>query len=811
MRAADFALICLFAVRGIGRAFRGNLVPALRETKWGVRRRRVAGSRVVVLTAVIVGTGAGVARAQTPVPFDSARPQVFVAQGDPTQLDSALSESGGAVTFSPVGSTVPGLEYNAIGYDTCDNFIYAVETSPTKGEIIQIDSTGAAADTGINVGAAFNAGAFGPDANCDDFYVGSAGEDFMDKVDLTSSPPSSGTVTQIAVGTAAPDMTYSDGFFWSMPAAGEIERIDVAQMTTATFSVSTPDVGGVSPSGSFGAAWTYGNGNVGFSNNSTGNIYELAIVDPASAAPVFTTVRSQSGPASSNNDGTSSPGASTDLGTTVSASPAIADPGEAVTLTLTVTNNGPGDSSGYAVSDPLPDGLANDAPASAGCAIADGTLECVGGPLADGASAAYSFTAVAPGSGQFSTPITDTATVTANENDPDPGNDSASATITLARVAVSIVTGAQVAPAGDQGAVQVGDAISYNYRVTNMGNVPLAAVSVSDSHVEAVDCPVPAAPGLAPGATETCTAAAPYVVSQADVDAGAVLDASTAIGTDAYGTSSAPSPTSSVSVAAVVPSPSISVVRTFAVDPAADQSSPQVGDTISYSYVVTNTGNVSLSSVSVNDPTAGAVSCPAAPAPGLAPGQSEICHAEQAHTVTQSDLTGGSQPASAAIGIATTSPSAPASTTAVARAPSGAQLTITQRADHPRTHPGGRLTFVLIVRNTGPASLADVNLTENLSAALRLVSVRASRGECRVRAEVMCALGTLAAGARASVTVQATALTPGSVRSTATVASSRGGPRSTATVHARVARRQPETAHVTSSGHTKFTRGKDVP
>ena len=78
-----------------------------------------------------------------------------------------------------------------------------------------------------------------------------------------------------------------------------------------------------------------------------------------------------------------------------------------------------------------------------------------------------------------------------------------------------------------------------------------------------------------------------------------------------------------------------------AVTPAADQGGAKAGDTIAYSYVVTNTGNVTLASVDVSDPTLGPVTCPAPADPGLAPGDSETCTADTLHTVTQADVDDG--------------------------------------------------------------------------------------------------------------------------------------------------------------------------
>ncbi len=73
-----------------------------------------------------------------------------------------------------------------------------------------------------------------------------------------------------------------------------------------------------------------------------------------------------------------------------------------------------------------------------------------------------------------------------------------------------------------------------------------------------------------------------------------------------------------------------------------------VGNVISYHFLVTNTGNVSLTNVTVTDvpaAPAGALttgpSCPATPATSpLAPGASETCTGT--YTITQADLDNGS-------------------------------------------------------------------------------------------------------------------------------------------------------------------------
>ncbi len=63
----------------------------------------------------------------------------------------------------------------------------------------------------------------------------------------------------------------------------------------------------------------------------------------------------------------------------------------------------------------------------------------------------------------------------------------------------------------------------------------------------------------------------------------------------------------------------------------------KAGDTIAYSYLVTNTGTTTLSHVGVSDNKVASVSCPD---PTLAPGASETCTGT--HTVTQGDVNTGS-------------------------------------------------------------------------------------------------------------------------------------------------------------------------
>ena len=178
-----------------------------------------------------------------------------------------------------------------------------------------------------------------------------------------------------------------------------------------------------------------------------------------------------------------------------------------------------------------------------------------------------------------------------------------------------------------------GDVVTYTFHVTNTGNVPLSGVAVDEGSFTGTGTPpvatCPPDP-LAPGASVDCTAT--YTVTQADIDRGSVTNTATATGTDPSG-GSVPSPPSSATVPAS-PKPAMTLEKS---------ASPTMfsgpGTVITYTFHVTNTGNVTLSGVKVTDPMPGlsAITCPSTT---LAPAASMTCTAT--YTTTQADVAVGS-------------------------------------------------------------------------------------------------------------------------------------------------------------------------
>jgi LPXTG-motif cell wall-anchored protein/uncharacterized repeat protein (TIGR01451 family) len=183
--------------------------------------------------------------------------------------------------------------------------------------------------------------------------------------------------------------------------------------------------------------------------------------------------------------------------------------------------------------------------------------------------------------------------------------------------------------------VDVGDTITYAFTVTNTGGVTLTNVTVEDT-VGGVTITGTAIPSLAPGASNSTTYTGTYTITQGDIDNGSFTNTATATGTPPTG----PNVTDPDDDTQQFPSsPSIELVKTGTLQDGGDGVNP--GDTITYTFIVRNTGNVTLTNVTVED-TVGGVTINGTPIPSLAPGASNSTTYTGTYTITQGDIDDGS-------------------------------------------------------------------------------------------------------------------------------------------------------------------------
>ena len=153
-----------------------------------------------------------------------------------------------------------------------------------------------------------------------------------------------------------------------------------------------------------------------------------------------------------------------------------------------------------------------------------------------------------------------------------------------------------------------GQSITYAIVVTNNGNVPVSTISISDP-LGSVVC---ATSGnatiatLAPSASENCTMT--YVTTQNDLDSRGGGDNDIDNTVNASGTYNATVVPASASAAVTLTiNPLLNIVKTkiFTPAPAGGDANgngrADAGDVITYSYAVSNTGNVTMNAVGIND------------------------------------------------------------------------------------------------------------------------------------------------------------------------------------------------------------------
>jgi trimeric autotransporter adhesin len=89
---------------------------------------------------------------------------------------------------------------------------------------------------------------------------------------------------------------------------------------------------------------------------------------------------------------------------------------------------------------------------------------------------------------------------------------------------------------------------------------------------------------------------------------------------------------------------------------------------------------------------------------------------------------------------------------------------------------GSNLIYTLTISNGGPSTANQVTVTDNVPQGTVLNSASSSQGYCSGTSVVQCNLGTMASHGTATVTVNAAALTPGTVTNTAVVSAAQGDP-----------------------------------
>ncbi|GAB2611224.1 hypothetical protein GCM10027067_23380 [Pseudactinotalea suaedae] len=653
----------------------------------------------VALTAAGAATTTMTASAAPGDPFDPAAAAVFISQGRNATVLYTGVQAG--PEFSYVEEGAGTHDYNGMGYNALDNYIYAISTE--INHLIRIGQGGITEDLGPIAGLdgmQFNQGTFGAGDDAGTFFVRSQNDtSTVFAVDVTTVEAAAIVVDEDLPNFA--DLVYLDGYLWGVDGTSQIWRIDLGSGAVASWPIAVELA-------SFGGQWLYGNGNLGLANNRTGEITQIEVSNAGADNPTFSIITTSQGPAwdtsTVNYDATSNLGADVDLSIEKSG-PSSYIPGSTVTYYFNVTNHSDVASSGYYFQDLLPASMSNLSSPNDECSFEGNLMTCVDGRTAPGQFFTFMVTGTVTGTIET---LTNTATVTGNENDPNPDNNTSTVT-TPANYApgVSVVKSAAL-PDGEPFAT--GGTLEYSFLVTNTGNTALTGIVVNEGDftgtgdLGAIECPTTT---LAPGASTTCTA--DYTLTQADVDAELITNSATVTGTPPF----SPPITSTPSTFDYEDEAEDGLTLTKTALPA---TSGTVGEEITYSFDVTNTGGSTLTDVSIEEGAfsgtgdLGAITCPDAP---LAPGTTMTCTAP--YVLTQADIDAdGVTNTATATGTPPgggTIDSPPSSVTV--ETPDAPAMTLVKSATPTTAGTAGtEITYSFTLSNTGNVTLTDVHVDE---------------------------------------------------------------------------------------------------
>lgn len=396
-------------------------------------------------------------------PLNPSAPVVFIAQGSPSQMQRAETAGDGSFAFSNEGGPAP-VSYNAIGFNPANNYMYGMVSGAATaalplGALVRIGEGGVVTRVGTSVythpvtgSTRWFSGAFNPADGL--YYISDSGPNTT-MLALNASTGAIVRTVDLGQIPGVQDFAFKDGFAWGANNAGDIRRLNVTTGAVTVFPGVMPTA-----TGGYGAVWNFGNGNLGFSSNATGDVTQLRITNGATATPTFAIVSTVEGPSSTLNDGTSIPGLPADLSITKTA-PATFTTGDRLSYEITVTNNGAGVSSGWTVTDVLPAGLSNaGVVGNVTSTISGSTVTVNGGRLAVGQSVTFQIEAdtnVTPPAC-----IVNVASVLGNESDPNSANNQDDAESCALALSVEKTSNATADS-------RPGDVITYTVTATNTG------------------------------------------------------------------------------------------------------------------------------------------------------------------------------------------------------------------------------------------------------------------------------------------------------------------------------------------------------
>ena len=359
-----------------------------------------------------------------------------------------------------------------------------------------------------------------------------------------------------------------------------------------------------------------------------------------------------------------------------------------------------------------PQNAANSVPTADRQIVVEGTLVLTQDHIDDGKVDNTATAEAYPTAGPTNVPVSDTDQVTSPlVRDPQ----------------IRLVKTILDAPAG---AARAGDVVTYGFAIHNIGNVVLNDVALTELLIGSTILNPGAWTGpMLPGDINDDAFTATYVLTQADIDLGYVENSARVDGVG-LGPTGVPTSVSDISGSTVgndlqtrlpiAADPGLEIVKSAA---EALSTPPMPGDTIDYTFVVTNTGNLTLRDVTISDPLLSGA--PLTTIAVLEPGAANaVTHGPVTYTVVQGNIQAGhvTNTATAAgtfknpITLSDEPVSAPSNTIVIPleQRPGIAVVKEAVAALNDPTTVGEQIEYYFRVTNTGNLTIDGVTVTDPL-------------------------------------------------------------------------------------------------
>ena len=455
-----------------------------------------------------------------------------------------------------------------------------------------------------------------------------------------------------------------------------------------------------------------------------------------------------------------------DIAVTKTVSNLTPNVGDAITFTVTATNNGPGPASGVNVVDLLPTGLQlTNATATQGVYTGASGLWTIGS-LANGASAILTIFATVTGSAAQ----TNTATLTHTDSiDSVPSNNQASATETPQLADLSVTKTVDIARPN------VGDIVTFLITVAGGGPIPATNVQLTDLLPSGLTF-VSSTPstgnynstsGVWTVGTITNGGSATLQLQARVVSAAAETNTASITHSDQFD----PNTANNSGSATITPQQAdLKITKTVS------NANPNVGDNITYLITLTNLGPDFATGVTVQDSLpAGLTFVSATPSQGTynpISGQWTVGVVDPSTPRTlalvATVVSSAAETNNASIsGAAQYDPVQSNNTTSVTGTPQQADLVVTKTVSNATPNVGNTITFTVTVKDNGPNAATNVRVSDLLPAELIYISNTASQGNY-FNTTGMWTVGSLNNGALATLTLTVQVASPTAETNTAT-------------------------------------------